>query len=81
MVERAHHRSSVRSDEGEKVRLLELGADDYVVKPFGMAEAARSCPRRLAAPHNGPTHFGMRRAIFGWLEQTLMDASTAAHCP
>ena len=29
---------SVRSNEEEKVRLLELGADDYVVKPFGMAE-------------------------------------------
>jgi two-component system KDP operon response regulator KdpE len=29
---------SVRSSENEKVRLLELGADDYVVKPFGMAE-------------------------------------------
>jgi two-component system, OmpR family, KDP operon response regulator KdpE len=29
---------SVESNEGEKVRLLELGADDYVVKPFGIAE-------------------------------------------
>jgi two-component system, OmpR family, KDP operon response regulator KdpE len=29
---------SVQSDEPEKVRLLELGADDYLVKPFGMAE-------------------------------------------
>jgi two-component system KDP operon response regulator KdpE len=29
---------SVRSNEAEKVRLLQLGADDYVVKPFGMAE-------------------------------------------
>jgi two-component system KDP operon response regulator KdpE len=29
---------SVRSAEAQKVRLLELGADDYVVKPFGMAE-------------------------------------------
>jgi two-component system, OmpR family, KDP operon response regulator KdpE len=29
---------SVRSNEAQKVRLLELGADDYVVKPFGMAE-------------------------------------------
>jgi two-component system KDP operon response regulator KdpE len=29
---------SVRSNEAEKVRLLEAGADDYVVKPFGMAE-------------------------------------------
>lgn len=29
---------SVRSSQDEKVKLLELGADDYVVKPFGMAE-------------------------------------------
>src|SRR5258708_22934060 len=29
---------SVRSNEAAKVRLLESGADDYVVKPFGMAE-------------------------------------------
>jgi two-component system KDP operon response regulator KdpE len=29
---------SVRSNEAEKVRLLQAGADDYVVKPFGMAE-------------------------------------------
>lgn len=29
---------SVRSSESEKVKLLELGADDYIVKPFGMAE-------------------------------------------
>jgi two-component system KDP operon response regulator KdpE len=40
---------SVRSNEEEKVRLLELGADDYVVKPFGMAELlarARAALRR-----------------------------------
>jgi two-component system, OmpR family, KDP operon response regulator KdpE len=40
---------SVRSREDEKVRLLELGADDYVVKPFGMAELlarARAALRR-----------------------------------
>jgi two-component system KDP operon response regulator KdpE len=29
---------SVRSNEAEKVRLIQGGADDYVVKPFGMAE-------------------------------------------
>lgn len=42
---------SVRSSEEEKVRLLELGADDYVVKPFGMAELlarARAALRRHA---------------------------------
>jgi two-component system, OmpR family, KDP operon response regulator KdpE len=29
---------SVESSEAQKVRLLKLGADDYVVKPFGIAE-------------------------------------------
>jgi two-component system, OmpR family, KDP operon response regulator KdpE len=29
---------SVRNDEKEKVRALDLGADDYVTKPFGMEE-------------------------------------------
>jgi two-component system KDP operon response regulator KdpE len=29
---------SVRNREAEKVRAFDLGADDYVVKPFGMAE-------------------------------------------
>jgi len=29
---------SVAAGEDEKVRLLQAGADDYVVKPFGMAE-------------------------------------------
>jgi two-component system, OmpR family, KDP operon response regulator KdpE len=29
---------SIRSDERHKVRLLKLGADDYIVKPFGIAE-------------------------------------------
>jgi two-component system KDP operon response regulator KdpE len=29
---------SVESNEVEKVRFLQLGADDYVVKPFGIAE-------------------------------------------
>lgn len=44
---------SVRSSEEEKVALLEKGADDYVVKPFGMAELlarARGVLRRIAQP-------------------------------
>jgi two-component system KDP operon response regulator KdpE len=42
---------SVTSNEETKVRLLELGADDYVVKPFGMAELlarAKAALRRRA---------------------------------
>jgi two-component system KDP operon response regulator KdpE len=40
---------SVGANEAEAVRLLKLGADDYVVKPFGMAELvarAHSAMRR-----------------------------------
>ena len=47
---------SVRSNEAEKVRLLELGADDYVVKPFGMAELlarAHAALRRRATTTTG----------------------------
>lgn len=47
---------SVRASEDEKVRLLELGADDYVVKPFGMAELlarARAALRRQARGAQG----------------------------
>jgi two-component system KDP operon response regulator KdpE len=47
---------SVRSSEAEKVRLLELGADDYVVKPFGMAELlarAKAALRRHARGASG----------------------------
>jgi two-component system, OmpR family, KDP operon response regulator KdpE len=42
---------SARTSETEKVRLLDIGADDYVVKPFGMAELlarARAAIRRKA---------------------------------
>jgi two-component system KDP operon response regulator KdpE len=49
---------SVRGSEDEKVRLLELGADDYVVKPFGMAEllarAHSAMRRQLRATHGEP---------------------------
>jgi len=47
---------SVRSSEAEKVRLLELGADDYVVKPFGMAELlarVRAALRRHSRAQKG----------------------------
>jgi len=49
---------SVRANESEKVRLLELGADDYVVKPFGMAELlarGRAALRRHARGTDGET--------------------------
>lgn len=44
---------SVKEDEPTKVKAFDLGADDYVSKPFGMAELAarvRALLRRSAAP-------------------------------
>ena len=44
---------SARGDSGDKVRALDAGADDYVTKPFGMAELLarlRAAIRRAASP-------------------------------
>jgi two-component system, OmpR family, KDP operon response regulator KdpE len=42
---------SVQVDEEQKVRLLRSGADDYVVKPFGIAELAARCEAALRRYH------------------------------
>jgi len=44
---------TARGDEIDRVMLLELGADDYVVKPFGFRELVariRAVSRRMATP-------------------------------
>ena len=40
---------SARTYERDKVEALDKGADDYITKPFGAAEAARAYPRRHPA--------------------------------
>jgi two-component system, OmpR family, KDP operon response regulator KdpE len=42
---------SIDSDEEQKVHLLKLGADDYVVKPFGIDELAARCKAALRRYH------------------------------
>jgi two-component system, OmpR family, KDP operon response regulator KdpE len=54
---------TVRSEEREKVRLLDAGADDYVTKPFGVGELvarARALLRRGESAHapQGPVRWG-----------------------
>jgi DNA-binding response OmpR family regulator len=48
---------TARSDEIDRVLLLEMGADDYVVKPFGFRElvARIRAVQRRAGPASAPT--------------------------
>jgi two-component system KDP operon response regulator KdpE len=52
---------TVRAEEKEKVALLDAGADDYVVKPFGVAELlarVRALMRRRGPAPSGTARFG-----------------------
>ncbi len=55
---------SARSDESDKIRALDCGADDYLSKPFGVGELlarVRSTLRRIRQPTNsksGAFQFG-----------------------
>lgn len=49
---------SARGDEKDKVKCLELGADDYLTKPFGVAELmarVKTALRHSEAARAGPT--------------------------
>jgi len=55
---------SARGDEGDKVKCLELGADDYLTKPFGVAElmariktAMRHCDSAKTTPSSPNLHY------------------------
>jgi two-component system KDP operon response regulator KdpE len=53
---------TVRGDEREKVKLLDAGADDYVTKPFGVAELVA---RARALLRRGESHGREPREAFG----------------
>ncbi len=48
---------SVRDTEGSKIAALDLGADDYITKPFGIGELLarmRACLRRIPSGPDAP---------------------------
>jgi two-component system KDP operon response regulator KdpE len=65
---------SARAGEDEKVRLLELGADDYVVKPFGMAELlarGRAAMRRRRRTTSGESVLKVDRVTFDFAGRSV----------
>jgi two-component system KDP operon response regulator KdpE len=65
---------SVRAGETEKVRLLELGADDYVVKPFFMSELlarAKMVLRRQSERNNGESVLRLDRLAIDFAARTV----------
>lgn len=72
---------TVRGEEREKVRLLDEGADDYVTKPFGVAELVA---RARALLRRGETARGPAVRAFGDVEvdvegRTVRKAGRAVH--
>jgi len=53
---------SARSDETDKVEALDLGADDYIVKPFGISELMARI--RTAIRHSTVVHSGSTESLF-----------------
>ena len=72
---------TAREDEGEIVRALDAGADDYLVKPFGAGQLdarIRAVLRRTAGDRRGDAAMivgraGGRRRPRGALDGTALD--------
>ncbi|WP_369248050.1 response regulator transcription factor [Streptomyces sp. R41] len=78
---------SARSDETDRVVGLEIGADDYVSKPFGVREVIariravmrRVQPRTLA--DSGPDRYGPRLTIDRRAARVRLDGEEVALAP
>jgi DNA-binding response OmpR family regulator len=82
---------SARSDETDRVVGLEIGADDYVSKPFGVREVIariravmrRAQPRTPAAgtPESGPDRYGPRLTVDRKAARVRLDGEEVALAP
>ncbi|UIX32164.1 response regulator transcription factor [Streptomyces sp. GQFP] len=78
---------SARSDETDRVVGLELGADDYVSKPFGVREVIariRAVMRRVqprTTAESGPDQYGTRLTIDRKAARVRLDGDEIALAP
>ncbi|MEU6373406.1 response regulator transcription factor [Streptomyces sp. NPDC046909] len=80
---------SARSDETDRVVGLELGADDYVSKPFGVREVIariravmrRAQPRTASAEPAGPDRYGDRLTVDRKAARVHLDGVEVALAP
>jgi len=80
---------SARSDETDRVVGLELGADDYVTKPFGVREVIariravmrRAQPRTATEAAAGPDRYGSRLTVDRKAARVRLDGEEVALAP
>ncbi|GAA3021555.1 response regulator transcription factor [Kitasatospora albolonga] len=80
---------SARSDETDRVVGLELGADDYVSKPFGVREVIariravmrRVQPRPANGAESGPDRYGSRLTVDRRAARVHLDGTEVALAP
>ncbi|MFC5214411.1 response regulator transcription factor [Streptomyces coerulescens] len=79
---------SARSDETDRVVGLELGADDYVSKPFGVREVIariravmRRAQPRASAAETGPDRYGDRLTVDRKAARVRLDGEEVALAP
>ncbi|MGW1211412.1 response regulator transcription factor [Streptomyces sp. NPDC002499] len=78
---------SARSDETDRVVGLEIGADDYVSKPFGVREVIariRAVLRRVQPPADasaGPDRYGPRLTLDRKAARVRLDGTEVALAP